>query len=154
MPKRTTVTCGKCQNLWSTKAKTPAEAVCPKCSAADRAKRSDEDARDYAAKLELREQKRIAKAEYAKRIKPAKVAPAPPDPGDKRDVAYRQTDANRFVRLLCCCTFPDPDSAVHRRDKNDYREALENLIAVNKTRTGDVGKWETQAARKALAALR
>ena len=151
---RTSVTCNRCSHQWRTKAQNPDEAKCPKCAESNRAKRSAEDARDYAAKLERREQKRLAKAEYARRTQQAKAAATPVDDKGKKNFAYNQTHAAEFVRLLCCWTFTDPPSAAYRRDKNDYRSALLNLIEVNKTRTDAVGIWETAAAHAEIAAMR
>ena len=176
---RTSVTCNRCSHQWRTKAKNPDEAKCPKCSSAERGQRPItpaqaakavkqvismrpargvliSDGPSYAAERQVAEKFRFTRPAPAprdtRRTQQAKAA-AVEDKG-KKNFAYNQTHATEFVRLLCCWTFTDPPSAAYRRDKNDYRSALLNLIEVNKTRTDAVGIWESAAAHAEIAALR
>ena len=67
---------------------------------------------------------------------------------------YTQAEAEKFVKYLCCWTRGRTTADIHRRDKEDYRQALNNLIKANKTRIDKIGDWETQAALKELAKLK
>lgn len=75
---------------------------------------------------------------------------SPQNNGDRR---YTQTEAQRYVKYLCCWKFANPVDAAKRRDPREYRQRLLQLIEINKSRIDQAGKWEIAAAIKELAKL-
>lgn len=68
--------------------------------------------------------------------------------------AYPPREVLYFVKYLGLHRHADPPGEVHRRDLNDYRQLLHQLIRVNKTRQDKIGKLETAEAVKQLAAMK
>lgn len=123
MTEKRKTTCESCGYRWPTRTYPPSDAVCPKC------KYNPPAMREVLAKLGL-------------------VYPKP-DPGPE----YGRSDCDRFVRYLGCWSFVNPVNAVHRRDPAEYVGLLKQLIAVNKTRQDNFGRWETLAALSELRRL-
>jgi len=69
---------------------------------------------------------------------------------DYRNRSYDKPHAERFVKYLGCHTFMNPVDAIKRRDPAEYRQLLQKLIEVNRTRLDSVGRAETAAAERAL----
>jgi hypothetical protein len=64
--------------------------------------------------------------------------------------SYGKLEAQRYVRYLGCWTFVNPTDAAKRRDPEEYKALLRQLIEVNKTRHDQIGMFETQYAKQAL----
>ena len=66
---------------------------------------------------------------------------------------YSKYHAEKYVCYLGLWRYPHPEVYLHKRDPEDYRQRLIQLIEANKSRIDAAGRWETMFAKQALRDL-